>query len=259
MSTLAVVQARLGSTRLPGKVLFELAGKPMIVFLLERAARAVTVDRVVLATGDGIQNDALAHVVSEAGFEVVRGPEDDVLERYVLAARMFNATKVVRLTGDCPLLDSEVVDMVARACQKCGVDYATNVIPATWPDGLDVSVFTRDILEAAHAEAHLPSEREHVVPWMWKNTPLEGGNRFTSVNVAAPEDYSAHRWTVDEADDFLFLRKIVAILGTRALSAGWHEVLDIATNHFGLSKFNKHIIRDAGYLESLRKEAFKDE
>lgn len=255
MNTVAIVQARVGSTRLPGKVLYELAGMPMIVFMLRRAARAESVERVVLATGLGRENDALAAVAADAGFSVFRGPEEDVLARYAMAAVEFEAGTVVRLTGDCPLADPEIIDMVVRARIDAGADYATNVKPPTWPDGLDVSAFSREILDAAHAEAKLPSEREHVVTWMWKNTPLEGGERFSAVNVSASEDLSAQRWTVDEAGDYLFMRGLVDELGAEsAMLAGCDEIARFISGHPGLSELNKHYIRDEGLAKSLARD-----
>lgn len=254
MNTVAIVQARLGSTRLPGKVLYELSGVPMIVFMLDRAARAKRLDSVVLATGEGAANDALAEVVVSAGFPVFRGSEEDVLSRYAGAAREHQADTVVRLTGDCPLMDPALVDELVEEQIKRGVDYATNVKPPTYPDGLDISVFTRSLLEAAHAEARLGSEREHVVPWMWKQTPLEGGDRYTAYNHAAATDRSGLRLTVDEGADYLFMRQVVDLLGSRAGHANLSEILKILDNNPHLAAYNASIVRDEGYAKSLLKD-----
>ena len=226
----------------------------MIGLLFERASRAACLDELLLATGEGPENDALAGVVRGLGFPVFRGSEQDVLSRYAGAARERDADVVVRLTGDCPFMDPAVIDLVAGARERAGADYATNVKPPTWPDGLDVSVFTRDILEAAHAEARLPSEREHVVTWMWKHTPLEGGTRYRAVNVPCPEDFSALRWTLDEAADYGLLRAILAALGPGAATAGWRQVLDLVRTHPELSALNQDIQRDAGLAKSLAQD-----
>ncbi len=132
--------------------------------MLERVQQCRNVDEIIIATGDGPENDALEHVVRSAGFGVFRGPEDDVLERYAQAAEQLKADVIVRLTGDCPLMDPVGVDSMIQQREEGEYDYCTNVLPPTWPDGMDISVFTKDILEAARIEAVRPSDREHVVP-----------------------------------------------------------------------------------------------
>ena len=255
MKTVAIVQARLNSTRLPGKVLYEVAGRPMIVLEFERIGRSRKVDDVVLATGDGPENDTLESVIASMGFPVFRGPEQDVLARYALAAKAHNADVVVRLTGDCPLLDPGIVDALLDMQAHGALDFCTNVLPPSWPDGLDAAVFTRDVLEAAHQEAERPSDREHVVPWMWRQTPLNGGNRFAAENLIAPEDLSCHRWTVDEAGDYLFLRALADHLGPSAMTTvGYEEVLEVLRAHPDIAGLNRGLERDAGYSKSLADE-----
>ncbi len=255
MTTAVVIQARIGSTRLPGKVMYALNGQPMILFLMDRVARAKNADVVALATSDQPADDILAQTVAKAGYPVIRGPEDDVLRRYTLAATALNADLVVRVTGDCPFSDPALIDALIELLRAEGADYATNVKPETWPDGLDLSVFTSDTLIAANQEASLPSEREHVVPWMWKESSLQGGSRLKAVNLPAPRDLSALRWTIDEADDFLCMQALVEALGTdRAGLAGWQDILNAFEQLPRELKTNQDIIRDAGYLKSLQAE-----
>ena len=255
MKTVAVIQARLASTRLPGKVLYELAGRPMIRFILDRVSRAAGIDQVVLATGDGEINDPLASVAEDAGYLTVRGPEDDVLQRYRMAAQATDADIVIRVTGDCPFIDPDLLDDLLRLRAERRLDYVTNVKPESWPDGLDASVFTRATLQAADNEAHLPSEREHVVPWMWKNSAFDGGDRLSCANLAAPHDLSALRWTVDDGKDYRLARAIVATLGEdAALTAGWRDVLKAFRAQPPELLANQETVRDEGYLRSLAEE-----
>ncbi len=258
MKTVAIVQARIGSTRLPGKVLFELAGRPMICLILERIGRAAGIDQVALATGDGPANDALAAVVADAGYQVVRGSEEDVLSRYRLACEATQADIVLRATGDCPFIDPAVLDALLSLRSREKLDYATNVKPETWPDGLDASVFTKETLMAADEEATLSSEREHVVPWMWKNCAFEGGSRLSSANLAAPADLSALRWTVDDGLDYRLARGIAETLGKDgAATAGWQQVLSAFQSQPADLLANQSTLRDEGYFKSLAKDGIE--
>lgn len=250
--TVAIIQARLNSSRLPGKVLYELAGRPVLALLIERVRRTPGIDEAVLATGDTPHNIALVEIVSSLGIPVVAGPEDDVLARFALAAREHRADIVVRLTGDCPFGDPAVIGTVIAERADKGFDYCTNVLPPTWPDGLDVSVFTRETLEMAHREATLPSEREHVVPWMWKHSILEGGARLRAGNVPCPEDLSADRWTLDDAADYRMLRALAAELGPdRVVTADWRDIRDILVRRPDIAAMNSEAVRDAGLAKSL--------
>ena len=168
MSTLAIVQARTSSSRLPGKVLLPIGAKPMVLFQLERLQRCTRLDRLVLATSDDSSDDHLANVVSSAGFTVFRGDLNDVLERFRTCAASEQATSVVRLTGDCPLSDPVLIDELVEAFVDGGWDYLANCVDEkrlSVPGGFDDEVFRAELLERAALEAQLPSEREHVTPW----------------------------------------------------------------------------------------------
>jgi len=169
MKTVAIIQARMGSTRLPGKVLADLAGQPVLAWVV-RAARAATgVDDVWVATSTAAADDAVVAWCKANGVPVHRGSEDDVLDRYVGAAKASGANVVVRLTADCPLLDPAVIAQTIRLRAMTGVAYASNVDPPTWPDGLDCEVLTADTLVTAAAEATRASDREHVTPFVRNN------------------------------------------------------------------------------------------
>lgn len=195
--TVALIQARMSSSRLPGKVLLPLQGLPMIVYMARRAARAGRVDQVVVVTSTDPSDTPLAEALAAAGIAHFRGSLDDVLARYAAAAEAFAAEVVVRLTGDCPLIDPAVIDAVVALRAASGADYASNVDPPTFPDGLDVECFTRRALERTHAEARRGSEREHVTSWM-----RTGASGLVRTNHRAVADFSSLRWTVDHRDDY---------------------------------------------------------
>lgn len=204
MKVVAIVQARMGSRRLPGKVLRPLAGTTVIGLCLTRLARAQLVDRIVVATTDCVADDRLAHHVDAAGFDVVRGSEDDVLSRYVLAAEQSEVDIVVRITGDCPLVMPELVDDAIRAfLAEPGFDYLSNVGPAHYPDGLDVEVFTRSALRSADQHSE-PDEREHVTPFLRRAPDIR------RAAITAPRDLSHIRLTVDEAVDLTTVEGVLA-------------------------------------------------
>jgi spore coat polysaccharide biosynthesis protein SpsF (cytidylyltransferase family) len=239
--------------------LYELAGLPMIEFMVQRIRQVSELDELVLATGEGAQNDPLADIAQALGLAVYRGSDSDVLSRFHDAADASSADIVVRLTGDCPLADGSVISDVLRRRAERKLDFCTNVKPPTWPDGLDVSVFTMKTLRRAAKEAMLPSEREHVVPWMWKMSSLEGGDQLTADNVTAPEDYSSSRWTVDDAKDYLMLRTLAEKMGPKTLlTAGWREIMDCLSNHPKIAALNAGAQRDAGLAQSLREDSTID-
>lgn len=205
MTVVAVVQARMGSTRLPGKVLMDLGGRPMLAHVLERAAAIPGVDAVCLATTSRSEDRALFGLGLSLGAAIVAHDEHDVLARYLYAARHCKADVIVRITADCPLLDPEISAAVLRRYRDmaaiCGVRYCSNTIPTrTYPDGLDTEVFSREALERAAAEATDPADREHVTPWMRR--------RLMVVGLEQGVDLSALRWTVDTAEDLERVRRI---------------------------------------------------
>ena len=196
MKIVAIVQARTGSSRFPGKVMQPILGTPMIALLLERLGRATRLSEIVVATTSGGRDDALAAFVSGLGYRVCRGSEGDVLDRFHQAAAETNAAVVVRITGDCPLIEPTVVDTVIDKFVEGALDYVSNIAPPTFPDGLDVEVFSRDALDRAWREATSASAREHVTPYL--RDEMSG---FRRANVSGSKDCSAQRWTVDEPAD----------------------------------------------------------
>jgi spore coat polysaccharide biosynthesis protein SpsF len=204
MNIVAIIQARCGSARLPGKVLMDIAGRPMFSRVVERTRQARMLTDVVLATSTEQRDEPLATLAARLGVPCFRGSEVDVLGRFVGAAEAFNADLVVRLCADCPLLDGAVIDRIVRVFQDSkGIDYASNNLERTYPLGLDAEVFTRDALVRAHLEARLPYEREHVTPYIYKHPEL-----FSLRSVIHSSDLSAYRLTVDEQADLEVIRQI---------------------------------------------------
>jgi len=207
MTTVAVIQARCGSTRFPRKVLAPLQGRPMLAHIIERVANATLVDRVVVATTDLSRDDEVAALATAHGAAVTRGPEDDVLTRYVMAAREHGADVVVRITADCPLVDPTVVDMVIRARADASADYASNVAPSTFPDGYDVEALTAACLDRIDREATLEYEREHVTVRVREHL-----DAFRTAQVRNDRDLSWMRLTVDLPEDLERVARLLATL-----------------------------------------------
>lgn len=220
MTTLLVVQARMGSTRLPGKVLADIAGRPLLAFLLERLA-PLPWDRVV-ATSELAHDDAVATTATAAGAAVIRGPEQDVLARFGRVIEEYAPDLVVRLTADCPLADPALITMAVERQEVTGADYVSNTVVRTFPDGLDLEVVRAPALLEAVVEATDPFDREHVTPFVYRHP-----ERFSHEVLRNEVDLSAERWTVDTADDLEFVRSVVGRLGGGTLF-GWREVLAVA-------------------------------
>lgn len=243
----ALVCARTASQRLPAKVLADLAGAPLVLRVLERAAQAKTVERVALATTTNAEDDALAEAVRRAGYPVHRGADADVLDRLFRAGRSEGAEWVVRLTGDCPFASGQEVDRLVRCAKQHRWQYASNCYPqATLPDGVDVELASLDILEwAAHA-ATLPSDREHVMPYLQRHLPPLWWGCLRHV-----PDYGKWRLTVDEAQDLDVARAIYAALGP---AVTWQGAIAWLRGHPEVAARNQSIGRNEGYLRQVREE-----
>jgi glutamate-1-semialdehyde 2,1-aminomutase len=239
MKVVAIVQARMGSTRLPNKVMKLMGGTPMIELLLARLSRAREVDQIVVATSIDARNLPLVAHVQQLGFSCEQGSENDVLDRYVAAAKMHHADVVVRITGDCPLVDPALVDEVIRRFKAAGVDYFSNIDPPTYPDGLDIEVCTFYALEKASRETSKPYDREHVTPY------LRVPNRFKTAGMQHSQDLSALRWTVDEPADFVVVEKVFQHFAP-STDFTWNEVLSLQKQQPEMFDINQHIIRNEG-------------
>jgi len=250
MTTIAIVQARMGSTRFPDKVMRPINGTPMIELLLGRLARAKRIDRIILATSVEPRNQPMVDHVRGLGYQVYQGSENDVLDRFYQAARPEAPDTVVRITGDCPLIDPQLVDEVIAAYQAAGVDYLGNTVPPSYPDGLDTEVFSFRALEQAAREATAPAEREHVTPFI-RNSGL-----FRTGNLAHREDHSGERWTVDEAPDFAVVSAVFDHFQPRT-DFGWLEVLALRQAQPELFQANQHLIRNEGAVMGTGQKLWK--
>jgi glutamate-1-semialdehyde 2,1-aminomutase len=239
LKIVAIVQARMGSTRFPNKVMRPICATPMIGLLLERLSGAQRLDNVVLATSDDVRNEPLASYVREIGYVVYRGSENDVLDRYYQAARGLGADAVVRITGDCPLIDPTVVDGVIARFLDSGVDYAANILPPSYPDGLDAEVFSFRALETAWRQATAAREREHVTPFI-RESP-----QFSRASYVNATNESGERWTVDEPEDFMVVERVFRHFHPRR-DFGWLEVLALRQEHPQWFVSNQHLRRNEG-------------
>ncbi len=244
VSVVAVVQARVGSSRLPRKVLADLAGMPVLARVVERLRRARRIDQIVVATTDLPADTPVAALAAALGVPSVRGSENDVLARYEAAARDWPGDRIVRITADCPLLDPGVVDEVIAASDEPTCDYAANINPPTYPDGLDVEVMRRSVLARVAREATLRSEREHVTLHI-RNHP----ERYRVRNVTQVPDRSHLRWTVDEPADLEFARAVYAELGGGPW--GQRDVVALLERQPSIGVSNSGIGRDEGLARSL--------
>jgi glutamate-1-semialdehyde 2,1-aminomutase len=239
VKTVAIVQARMGSTRFPNKVMRTILGTPMIGLLLERLAKAKLIDEIVLATTVRPSETPLTEYVRGLGHSVFRGSEQDVLDRYYQAATIAAADVVVRITGDCPLVDPALVDRVIAKFHESPVDYASNVLPPSYPDGLDIEVMSYPALTRTWREAAVPRDREHVT------LLIRESDEYSRVNVVHAGDHSAERWTVDEPDDFAVVQRVFEYFNPRR-DFGWLEVLALRNEHPEWFMTNQHLIRNEG-------------
>ena len=229
----------MGSTRLPNKVMKPINGVPMIELLLTRLVRAKEIDQIIVVTSEDERNIPLVEHVRKLGYTCEQGSENDVLDRYVQAAAKHKADVVVRITGDCPLVDPDLVDEVIRQFKATNVDYFSNVSPPTYPDGLDIEVFTFKALEQASRETADPFDREHVTPYLRKSAKIK------TAAMQHREDLSSLRWTVDEPADFMVIEKVFQHFHPRT-DFTWVEVLTLKNEQPELFNINQHLIRNEG-------------
>ena len=233
--TVAIVQARTGSTRLPGKVMLDLAGEPLLARVVERTQRATTVDDVVVATTSLPEDDVLERLAGSRGWRVVRGHPLDLTDRYHSAALQHRADVVVRITADCPLIDPALIDETVQTFRGAGWDYASNTLePRTYPRGLDVEVLTMAALERAWREDDNMAWREHATPYLYRHPEL-----FRLLRIAGAHDHSAHRWTVDTLEDLNLVRRIYAAIGHDRF--GWQEALAVVLANPTWAELNRAV------------------
>lgn len=245
---LAIIQARLGSTRLSRKVLLDLCGKTVLERVVERVRKSKLIDEVVVATTENANDDELIGLCDKIGVKVFRGSENDVLDRYYSIANKLGVKNIVRITSDCPLMDCKIIDEVVKIHLDKKNDYTSNTLEETFPDGEDVEVFTFDVLKKAWENAKLSSEREHVTPYIRKHEEL-----FKLYNVKNTENLKDYRWTLDTDKDYEFI-KLIYDNFRNVENFGMDEVSNFIKSRPEIMEINKNIIRNEGYLKSLREE-----
>ena len=236
---IAIVQARLNSTRLPNKVIKKIGERPMIEILLSRLSRSKKINQILVATSLNNENNKLQSLVESIGYKCTRGSENDVLKRFYEAAKLVNADIIVRITGDCPLVDATLVDACIQNFETSKVDYFSNISPETYPDGLDIEVMTFDALECANIEASSKFDREHVTPYI-RNT-----KKFSQDNMSHSENLSNLRWTVDEPEDLIVVRNIFKNFYPDIFFS-WSDVLDLQRKSPDIFNCNKQFERNEG-------------
>jgi spore coat polysaccharide biosynthesis protein SpsF len=237
--TIAVVQARMGSTRLPGKIMLDLAGKPMLARDVERIRRAKNIDDIVISTTTSFEDDRIISLCREYGWNFFRGSGNDLLDRHYQTAREFDALIVVRITSDCPLIEPVIIDRIIEKFLelKPGIDYVSNVFPLrTFPRGLDTEVISISALERCWKEDTNPASREHVTPYIHHNP-----EKFRISEINNECDLSCMRWTVDTPEDYDFVNRIYHHFGDNGFS--WTDVLDLLQKHPELLEINKEIVQ----------------
>ncbi|MBU2892939.1 glycosyltransferase family protein [Colwellia sp. D2M02] len=247
--TVAIIQARMASTRLPGKVMRCVDGyeKPLIALLLKRLAQSAYIDEIVLATSSNAENDALCHYVSAQGFEVFRGDEDDVLQRMSQAAQQYNADDVVRITGDSPLIDSEICDLLIQSHQKNKADYS--YLSERFCEGVDCEVISISTLLRSEKQAKKASEREHVTLYAYNNP-----EQFSCFELNNNTDDSHFRFTLDNDEDAQVIEHIIKHFSSTIEQVKTLAIKQYLTNHPQVFALNKNIIRNEGLQKSLAAE-----
>ena len=250
MKVVAVVQARLGSIRLPEKVLRPIANKPMIEILLNRLSMSSEIDEILVATSNKEENDKLQSFVEALDFRCTRGSEEDVLSRFYDTARLSEADIVVRITGDCPLVDPGLVDKCIKGYKQNEVDYFSNIQPTTFPDGLDIEVLSMHSLEKAHKEAISNYDREHVT------TYIRNSDKFSKCSIKNSKDLSEQRWSVDEPEDLELITKIFEHFSPD-IYFSWNRVVELIELKPDLFKLNQFIKNNEGSAMGTGQKLYK--
>ena len=248
-----IIQARMGSTRLPGKVMKKINGKTILYYVVERMKQSKLINQIVIATTTNTQDDVIVKEAERLDVESFRGSEEDVLSRYYFAAKRYTADVVVRITSDCPLIDPEITDKIIRFYLDNGIyNLVTNAGPIaqnrTFPRGLDAEVFSFDILKEAFDNATEEYQREHVTPFIRKNKKL-----FKNKNIENDQDLSKYRITIDEKEDLIVIREIIEKLENKE-NYDLSDIINVLESNKEIIEKNKKFERNEGYKKSLEED-----
>lgn len=242
-----VIQARMGSSRLLGKVLLKLADRSVLDYVIDQVKHCNLVNKIIIATTDLSEDDIIVRNSEQNAVEYFRGHATDVLDRYYQCAKKYTLSTIVRITSDCPLIDPQVVDNAIRAYNEDPCDYLSNNKPRTFPYGLDVEVFSFNALEYAWKNARLPSEREHVTSFIYKHP-----DKFRIRNMKLDGDYSMLRLTIDRINDYRLIGLVVSKIKKRPILLD--DILDLYRKEPSLFEMNRDYVTDEGYLKSLKED-----
>ena len=246
---IAIIQARMGSTRLPNKILKLLEDKTVIEHVYNRVKKSKYIDDIFIATTIDEKNLPLINFCSSKGFRIFCGSEEDVLDRYYQLARLLAPDHIVRITSDCPVIDTDILNLIIEGHLQSNADYSSNTIEETYPDGLDTEIFKFSVLETAWKNSTLASEREHVTPYIKKHPEL-----FKLNSIISKTDYNKKRWTLDTDLDFIFLQSIFEELYHIDHDFKMKDILNLLEEKPFLEEINSTIIRNEGYLKSLKED-----
>jgi spore coat polysaccharide biosynthesis protein SpsF (cytidylyltransferase family) len=249
MDFLAIIQARTESTRLPNKVLMKLGHKTVLENVISRVKKSNLISDIVVATTLKNEDIKIVNICSKNNIKVFCGEENNVLSRFYQLSKILKAKNIVRITSDCPVIDPNIIDLVIQKYKENNVDYVSNTLTPTFPDGLDVEVFSFYSLEKAFFESTLLSDREHVTPYIYRNKDL-----FKSINITNSNNLSYMRWTLDNIEDFNFLEKIYIKLYNKKKLFLMNDILKLLEKEPYLININKHIERNQGYKKSLNED-----
>ncbi len=250
MKIVAVTQARLGSKRLPKKVIKKINGETLLEIHIKRILKSSIIDSVIIATTNEKEDDVIQKEAIRLNVGCFRGSKNDVLDRYYNSVKEICPDYIVRITSDCPLIDSRLVDQIIEETIKSKVDYCSNTLTESYPDGQDIEVFTYKALKKAWKESKLNSEREHVTPYIKKNSSIF---KLKSISLS-DMNYSSVRITVDELEDFNVIKMLIDNLGT---DDTWESYANLYMKNTTINEHNIHIIRNEGYLMSLKNDENK--
>ncbi|NDF25244.1 MAG: acylneuraminate cytidylyltransferase [Thaumarchaeota archaeon] len=243
-----IIQARLGSSRLPGKIMLQACGKSMLELMIERVQRSKKLDKIIIATSTNAQDDEIVEFCAKAKIDYYRGSEHDLLSRYKEAADKFDVDLIVRLTSDTPIIDAKTIDDTVEAYVKNNYDFVSNCypMPRTYPDGTNVEVFSHQLLNEVDREAKKPSEREHVTFFMWMHP-----ERYKIFRVDYKKDISKYRLNLDYNEDYTVLKTIFENLYPKNQNFSIEDALKWLDEHPDIYKINSNIKQGQGFVKSL--------
>lgn len=246
---IGIIQARMGSTRLPGKTLIDICGKPLLEHILDRIQKSTKIDEFVIATTDNIEDNSIINFSARMGISCFCGSEEDVLDRYYQCARLHKADIIVRITADDPFKDPIVVDRVVCEILGSNYDYVSNTIHPTYPEGLDIEVFTFEALERSWREATTALDREHVTPYLWLHP-----DKFKIKNIEYEKNLSHMRWTLDTLEDLAFTREIYKKLYVPGKLFLMQDILNLLEENPEIQKLNANVERFSGHKKIIEEE-----